>query len=50
MSANADLYELDAEDSDNSDPEARSRRIRNLEGRTEDAGWLTWLEGQIPVN
>ena len=48
VSANADLYELDAEDSDNSDPEARSRRIRNLEDRTEDAGWLTWLEGHRP--
>ena len=44
----ADVYELDAEDSDNSEPEARSRRIRNLEGRTEDAGWLTWLEGERP--
>ena len=46
---NADVYELDAEDSDNnSDPEARSRRIRNLEGRTEEAGWLTWLDGERP--
>ena len=48
VSPNADVYELDAEDSDNSDPEARSRRIRNLEGRTEDAGWLTWLDGERP--
>ena len=39
-----DVYELDAEDSDNSDPEARSGRIRNVEGGTEDAGWLTWLD------
>ena len=48
VNPNADVYELDAEDSDNSDPEARSRRIRNLEGRTEDAGWLTWLDGERP--
>ena len=46
---NAEVYELDAEDSGNSDPEARSRRIRNLEGRTEDASsWLTWLDGERP--
>ena len=44
----ADVYELDAEDSDNSDPEARTRRVRNLEGRAEDAGWLTWLDGERP--
>lgn len=44
----AALYELDAEDSDNSDPEARTRRIRNREGRTEEAGWLDWLEGEHP--